>query len=61
MIISEKQVIQLIKCAEGYANTIVQLIASEMTTGNPKELLHSINTLLYQIAEQQSDELKVIE
>lgn len=61
MIISEKQIMQLIKIAEDYVYKIAIMISNGTAYGEPEKLMLNINQLLYDIREQQSEELKVIE
>ncbi len=55
MIISEKQIMQLIMIARGYTE---ELIKSDILG---KCTAEKITQLLYQITNQQSEELKVVE
>lgn len=61
MIISEKQIMQLIRVAEDYIEKIAIMISNNFAAGEPEKLMISIHKLLYDIREQQSEELKVIE
>lgn len=54
MIISEKQISTLIRIIEDYRAWLLHKEES-------KESVHYINTILFEISQQQSDELKVIE
>lgn len=58
MIISEKQIMQLIKIADHYANTIAQMISNGNGYGDLEGLIISIRRLLCDIQEQQSEELR---
>jgi|JI10StandDraft_1071094.scaffolds.fasta_scaffold55099_14 hypothetical protein len=55
MIISEKQILQLLNCARSYS----EKLKTEGIWG--QTCAHNIDVLLIQIQDQQSDELKVIE
>ena len=61
MIISEKQIMQLIAVAKDYESTINTLIMNDMASGSPKKHAAHIRQLLIDITNQQSEELKVIE
>ena len=61
MIITEKQIMQLIKAAESYIQTIEVMISYGLASGDPQGAMRSINDLLCEIKAQQSDELKEME
>ncbi len=61
MIISEKQIIQLIKLTEAYRDTLNSLINEHPNSPKfTKKLVLLINNLLQEIRLQQSEELKEI-
>ncbi len=63
MIISEKQIIQLMQFSQAYVNILDTLNNYEdaiLSSSGLQNRIHAAN-LLSQIAEQQSDELKTIE
>ncbi len=61
MIISEKQVMQLINVAAENVHKIEIMISMALATGSPEIVREQINKLLVDIRNQQSEELKVIE
>lgn len=60
MMISEKQIMQLIKVAEDYVLKIGIMNMNGMAAGEPEQLMININRLIYDIREQQSEEPKEI-
>jgi hypothetical protein len=61
MIISEKQIFELIMFSTSYLELISIIISKGITMNFPKEIQGSISSLLNEITRQQSKELKVIE
>lgn len=61
MIISEKQIMQLITIASEYVKTIELMIQQEIAKGKPKERIIYIENIIKTIEDQQSEELKKIE
>lgn len=61
MLISEKQVMQLMQIVNIYKTTLMLMIEKGMATGNPKAAIGEINSILEGIAMQQSSEPREIE
>lgn len=61
MIISEKQIAQLIQFINEYRMTLIRLNSLSQLTDNGKLELEQLCNLLGEITNQQSEELKVIE
>lgn len=61
MIISEKQIMQLIEFTHGYLDLISLVVQMGMSMNSPNEIRQEITNLLNQIIRQQSEEPKVIE
>jgi len=61
MIISEKQIMQLIAFSHGYLDLISLIVQMKISMNAPDEIRQEITNLLNQVIRQQSEELKVIE
>jgi len=61
MIISEKQIMQLMEIASDYQNKIELMIEKEIAQGDAKSVANNIANLLLIIRNQQSEKTKVID
>ncbi len=61
MIISEKQIMQLIAFSHSYLDLINLIVQIKINMDSPNEIREAITNLLNQIINQQPEELKVIE
>lgn len=60
MIISERQIMQLIAIASDYSNIIDLMIQRGQASGSPEETSRNIRALLLEIRSQQSHDLREI-
>lgn len=61
MIISEKQIMQLMQLATGYTELLAILNSKSVVVSQSDEIREGIAILYREIANQQSEELKTIE
>jgi hypothetical protein len=61
MIISERQIFDLINIATDYRNKLWIMIDKDIVEGDAQQLYDSLGNFLSKITNQQSEELKVIE
>lgn len=61
MIISDKQILQLMKIAEGYVQTLEDVVSHNDGMNYSEKIVENVRKLIADINTQQSDELKEIE
>ncbi len=61
MIISNKQIMQLISCVRSYSQTLTILISKDLASNNASEIIDAMDKLTLAIINQQSEQLHEVE